>query len=141
MTTLVSAADVFKVSLPNTDFTDFTDKSVESVKSVVQAFSLLLNQLCVSGWTDLAVFGVYVGANLFQLPALTHQSHHVTRDVYTNRSAKSVIIKHDRAIRTELLDVAIQIAHVAHRPAGAKARELGQHVGIGDGKAIGILDL
>jgi hypothetical protein len=52
-----------------------------------------------------------------------------------------MIIELNGAVRLDLLDVAIQIVHMAYRPTAAVTGEGLQHIGIGDGEPIRFLYL
>jgi len=99
----------------------------------------LLHRLGIGRLTEPAILAIHVGPDLCQRFALAHQSHRVTRDVYTDASLISMITKDNGPIWLEFLDETIQVTLMSHASAAAVAGKLGQNIRVGNGKPIGLL--
>src|SRR5690606_6159416 len=92
----------------------------------------------VGRWPKRAVLRVDVGANLPQRLAGGRHAHDVLRDVDTDAAAIGVLVVGHRAVAGSRLDVTAQVAGMAHVAATAVARNVRQHVRVGNGEAIGV---
>jgi hypothetical protein len=74
------------------------------------------------------------------LLAFSVQSHHVPRDVNADGSAKGMLVKDNRSVNLNLLNVAVQIARMTGMDATAITWELADEILIRDRKAVSLLD-
>ena len=98
-----------------------------------------LHRFCVGRQTELTVVAVYVITDLGKGLSFASHAHRVTRDVHTDASAQTMIVKDDGPVGIELLHETVQVALVADVATTAVAGDLGQDIRAGYRKPVGLL--